>query len=61
MLTRQELSDLGEALRSMRFMMATAVVALDLSNDHKKARAYMAKLSELQDRITEELKNEHLI
>ena len=59
MLTKQELSDLSEALRSMRFMMATAVVALELSNDHKKARAYMDKLATLQERLDEELKNEN--
>lgn len=50
-MTNDDLIFLGEAIRSMRFMMASAIVAAGLSDDHKQARKYMERLQELNDKI----------
>lgn len=54
MLTREELREIAGAIRDLRFIQASAVVALGVK-DGKKTSEYMGKLAYLQTRVDTEM------
>lgn len=53
-MTPQDLKDLLSAVKDLRFIQASALVAAGLSED-KRATAYMRRLARLDKALTEEI------
>ncbi len=53
-MTPQDLKDLLSAVKDLRFIQASALVAAGLSED-KRATAYMRRLASLDKALTEEI------
>lgn len=58
MLTKEELKLASDAIRSFRFMMATAIVAVETKKDTKHVSSYMNSLAKLNAKLDKEIKSD---
>lgn len=56
-LNHEDFKDLSDALRTLRFMMATALTAPILDGKNKQAAKHMGRLAELNEKLDKEVKN----
>ena len=55
MLSREELKDLDDAVRNLRFLLATSLVALEVDSTNKNCNKKMDKLARLNDKLKAEM------